>query len=79
MSVANRGHRISIQHRRRIAGRHRDRAYECLRKARQARDCGNIPDAHGYLKEAQTWARFANACLSRSRTSAHLPELEAAE
>ena len=53
------------QHRRQIAGRHRDRAYECLRKARQARTCGNIMAVRGFIEEARTWARFATACLNR--------------
>jgi len=67
MSAENRGIVINIQHRRRIAGRHRDRAYECLRKAREARDRGNIAAARGYLDEARTWARFATACLHHVR------------
>ena len=57
--------RAGVSHRRQIAGRHRDRAYECLRRARKARAGGDILAARGYVEEARTWARFANACLNR--------------
>ena len=45
----------------RIIAIYRARACECLERARLARDEGFVAAAHGYLDEAETWTRFADA------------------
>ncbi len=53
----------------RIVAIYRARACECLERARLARDEGFAAAAHGYLDEAETWTRFADAWASRSSLS----------
>ena len=48
-------------HRLRVIAIYRARAQECLERARQARNEGLVAAAFGYLDEAETWARFAEA------------------
>jgi hypothetical protein len=51
----------------RIISIYRARACECLERARIARDEGFVAAAHGYIDEAETWTRFADAWSSGPR------------
>ena len=53
-------------HRLRVIAIYRARAQECLERARQARQEGLVAAAFGYLDEADTWARFADAWALRA-------------
>ena len=52
-------------HRLRVIAIYRARAQECLERARQARNEGLVAAAFGYLDEAETWGRFADAWARR--------------
>jgi hypothetical protein len=56
-------------HRQRVIAIYRARAQECLERARLARNDDLVAAAHGYLDEAETWTRFADAWASRSSLS----------
>jgi hypothetical protein len=49
----------------RIIAIYRARACECLERARLAHNDGLVVAAHGYLDEAETWTRFADAWAGR--------------
>ena len=53
-------------HRLRVIAIYRARAQECLERARLARNDGLVAAAHGYLDEAETWVRFADAWALRA-------------
>jgi hypothetical protein len=55
-------------HRLRVIAIYRARAQECLGRARLARNDGLVAAAVGYLDEAETWARFADAWELRPST-----------
>lgn len=48
---------------------YRARAQECIERARQARHEGLVAAAFGFLDEAETWARFADAWALRASLS----------
>lgn len=56
---------IAEAHRLRVIAIYRARAAECLERARLARNDGLVAAAHGYLDEAETWMRFADAWALR--------------
>ena len=56
-------------HRLRVIAIYRTRAQECLERARLARNEGLVAAALGYLDEAETWMRFADAW--ERRTTSH--------
>jgi hypothetical protein len=49
-----------------VAARYRDRAYECLSRARVARSNGDLKLAAGYLSEVQAWTEFASSWVARA-------------
>lgn len=51
---------------RRIASGYRDKAYECLSRARKARADGNLALMSGFLSEAQAWIEFAATWVERA-------------
>ena len=53
-------------HRLRVIAIYRAGAQECLEKARVARNEDLLAAAHGFLDEAETWTRFADAWALRS-------------
>ena len=53
-------------HRLRVIAIYRTRAQECLEKARVARNEDLLAASHGYLDEAETWMRFADAWALRT-------------
>jgi hypothetical protein len=56
---------IAEAHRLRVIAIYRARAQECLERARLARNDGLVAAAHGFLDEAETWTRFADAWARR--------------
>ena len=56
---------IAEAHRLRAIAIYRARTQECLERARQSRNEGLVAAAFGYLDEAETWARFADAWALR--------------
>jgi len=56
---------LTVSRRRQAIAIYRARSLEALLRAKQARMAGDLLEAAGYLDEAETWLRLADAWVSK--------------